>query len=65
MAERDATPDEAYEIGYTVGHTDGYREGAQEAHDPVLLQLLAAGVPWYLAIEAIATTRMEAGDGRG
>jgi hypothetical protein len=30
VRERDATPDEAYEIGYVKGHIDGYREGQRD-----------------------------------
>lgn len=34
--ERDATPDEAHDIGYAKGHTDGYREALAEHPAPVV-----------------------------
>jgi hypothetical protein len=30
VSERDATPDEAHDIGYSKGHIDGYREASAE-----------------------------------
>lgn len=34
--ERDATPDEAHDIGYAKGHTDGYREALAEHPAPAV-----------------------------
>lgn len=33
--ERDATPDEAHDIGYSKGHIDGYREAKAESTQPI------------------------------
>lgn len=64
--ERDATPGEAFDIGYTVGHIEGYRDGVRDTKfndpdfpDDTLQRLLAMGVPWHLATEAIASTSLD------